>query len=299
MTENFNSKVVLITGCSSGFGLRIAARLSTGLYHVVASMRDLEKKNNLLGEIEIRKGKIDLVCLDVTNVSTIKEAIGKIKSYYGRLDVLINNAGYGIGGFFEDLDQEEIRAQMETNFFGVQNVIREALPLMREQGQGLIINISSVSGLYGLPCFGAYNASKWALEGFSESLFYELLPFGIKVCLIEPGVYKTKIFYENRKYASRFFSQESPYYEISQAFQKRTNDHVKADNKDPEEVAALVEHMINDESPSFRNIPDAQGRFLYLLKRFLPFGLFSWMAAKALYAGIKTFNKGEGYGKNI
>lgn len=297
--ENPAYKVVLITGCSSGFGLRTAARLSAGPYHVVASMRDLEKKNNLLGEVEIRHGKLDLLRVDVTDVKTIKEAVSEIKARYGRLDVLINNAGYGIGGFFEDLTQEEIRAQMETNFFGVQNMTREVLPLMRERGSGLIINISSVSGLYGLPCFGAYNASKWALEGFSESLFYELLPFGIKVCLIEPGVYKTKIFYENRRYASRFFNQESPYYEISQAFQKRTNDHVKADNKDPEEVAALIESIINDDNPSFRNIPDTQGQCLHLLKRFLPFRLFSWAAAKVLYAGITAANKGEGHGKNL
>jgi NAD(P)-dependent dehydrogenase (short-subunit alcohol dehydrogenase family) len=296
MAENLKPKIILITGCSSGFGLRIAARLSTGLHCVVASMRNLEKKDLLLGEVELRKGKLDLVCLDVTNVATIKEVMEKIKSRYGRLDVLINNAGYGIGGFFEDLTQDEIRAQMETNFFGVQNVIREALPIMREQGKGLIINMSSISGLNGLPCFGAYNASKWALEGFSESLFYELMPFGIKVCLIEPGVYRTKIFYENRRYASGFFNQDSAYYAFSQMFQKRTNDYIKADDKDPEEVASLVEEIINQENPSFRNIPDGRSRALYALKRFLPFSLFSWALAKAVYASIKTMNKGEGHG---
>ena len=115
------------------------------------------------------------------------------------LDCVVNNAGYGIGGAFEDLTQEEIREQMETNFFGVQNVIREALHLMRNRGEGRIINISSVSGFSASPCFGAYNASKWALEGFSESLRYELKPFGIKVLLIEPGIYKTKILTENRR----------------------------------------------------------------------------------------------------
>jgi len=297
--ENPAHKVILITGCSSGFGLRTAARLSAGPYNVIASMRDLEKKNNLLGEVEIRQGRLELLRVDITDIKTIKEAVNVVKARYGRLDVLVNNAGYGIGGFFEDLTQDEIRAQMETNFFGVQNITREVLPLMRQQGSGLIINISSVSGLYGLPCFGAYNASKWALEGFSESLFYELLPFGIKVCLIEPGVYKTKIFYENRRYASRFFDQESPYYEISQVFQKRTNDHVKADNKDPEEIAILIENIINDENPSFRNIPDMQGQCLYLLKRFLPFRLFSWVAAKVLYRGVTMINKGEGHAKDL
>lgn len=287
MTQQ-SSRVVLITGCSSGFGLRIAARLSTGAFHVFASMRDLSKQNDLLGEVALRQGKIELVELDVTDPSSIREAILKIRSMYGRLDILINNAGYGIGGFFEDLSPEEIQAQMGTNFFGVQNVIRETLPLMREQHKGLIINISSISGLYALPCFGAYNASKWALEGFSESLFYELLPFGIRVCLVEPGAYKTKIFYENRRYAKGFFNQSSPYYAISQAFQKRTNDHMKTDEKDPEDVAILIENIINDERPAFRNIPDARSRWLYHIKRFLPFRLFSWILMKIIYVGIAT-----------
>ena len=298
MTQT-HSKVILVTGCSSGFGLHIAARLSSGPFHVVASMRDLEKKNNLLGEVELRKGKVELVQLDVTNRVSIREAILKIRAMYGRLDVLINNAGYGIGGFFEDLGQEEIHAIMETNFFGVQNVTREALPLMREQGKGLIINMSSISGLSALPCFGAYNASKWALEGFSESLFYELLPFGIHVCLIEPGAYKTKIFYENRKYAKNFFNQASPYYAISQAFQKRTNDHIKTDEKDPEDIAALVEDLIGDDHPPFRNIPDSSSRWLYRLKRFLPFSLFSWILMKIAYLGVPLPSRGEPNGKNI
>lgn len=286
-------KVILITGCSSGFGLRIAARLSTGPFHVVATMRDLARKDNLLGEVALRNGKLELLQLDVTSPTSIRETILKIKSMYGHLDVLINNAGYGVGGFFEDLEQEEIRSQMETNFFGVQNVIREVLPIMREQRGGLIINMSSVSGFYGIPCFGAYNASKWALEGFSESLFYELLPFGIRVCLIEPGVYKTKIFYENRKYAKNFFNQASPYYAISQAFQKRVNDHIKTDEKDPEDIAILIEEIIASESPAFRNIPDSRSRWLYRLRRFLPFSFFSWVVFKIVYAGIPLPQKVE------
>lgn len=283
MTENLQKKVVLITGCSSGFGLRVAARLSVGPYHVIATMRNLSRRNNLLGEVELRKGKIQLFKLDVTDPESIRSTILRIKEQHGRVDVLINNAGYGTGGFFEDLTQEEIRAQMETNFFGVQNVTREVLPLMRAQRSGRIINISSISGLMAWPCFGAYNASKWALEGFSESLFYELLPFGIKVCLVEPGVYKTKIFYENRKYAKNFFNEDSPYYATSQMFQKRINDHIKMSEKDPEEVAELVERLIESENPSFRNIPDLKNRLLVLLRRFLPFRLFSWIATKALY----------------
>lgn len=288
MTNDPKSKVVLITGCSSGFGFRIAARLSTGPYHVVASMRKLSKKSDLLGEVELRKGKIELLQLDVTDVASIRKAVDAIKKQYGRIDVLVNNAGYGTGGFFEDLTQDEIRAQMETNFFGVQNVTREVLPLMREQHSGLIINMSSISGLVSLPCFSAYNASKWALEGFSESLLYELMPFGIKVCLIEPGSYRTKIFYENRKYAKNFFNQDSPYYEASQAFQKRINDDVKMNDRDPEDIAVLVEELINSENPPFRSIPDTRSRVLASLRRFLPFRLFSWLVAKVISRILKS-----------
>ena len=163
MIENSNKKVVLITGCSSGFGLRIAARLASLDYYVIATMRNLSKQNDLVGEAVLRGGEIDVLRLDVSDINSIKDVVRHIKEKYGRLDVLVNNAGYGIGGFFEDLTQEEIREQIETNFFGVQNVTREAIPLMREQKRGTIVNISSISGLYALPCFGAYNASKWAL----------------------------------------------------------------------------------------------------------------------------------------
>ncbi|MDD3374690.1 MAG: SDR family oxidoreductase [Candidatus Omnitrophica bacterium] len=275
MTKKSNKKVVLITGCSSGFGLRIAARLASLDYRVVATMRNLSKQDDLVEEIALRGGEAEILRLDVLDVDSIKNVIKYIKEKYGHLDVLVNNAGYGIGGFFEDLTQEEIHSQMETNFFGVQNVTREALPLMREQRKGTILNISSVSGLYGLPCFGAYNASKWALEGFSESLYYELKPFGINVCLIEPGLYKTKILHENRRYATNFFNPQSPYYKISQSFQKRTNDRVKISGRNPEDVAVLVERLISSNSPPFRNIPDASGKLLYAFRKFLPFGLFS------------------------
>ncbi|MDP8263961.1 MAG: SDR family NAD(P)-dependent oxidoreductase [Candidatus Aceula lacicola] len=276
MIENSNKKVVLITGCSSGFGLRIAARLASLDYYVIATMRNLSKQNDLVGEAVLRGGEIDVLRLDVSDINSIKDVVRHIKEKYGRLDVLVNNAGYGIGGFFEDLTQEEIREQIETNFFGVQNVTREAIPLMREQKRGTIVNISSISGLYALPCFGAYNASKWALEGFSESLYYELIPFGINVCLVEPGVYKTKIFHENRRCAANFFNTRSPYYELSQGVQKRINDHIKVVNRDPEDVAILIEKLINLDRPPFRNIPDTSSKIIYALRRFLPFSLFSW-----------------------
>ncbi|MCA9402085.1 MAG: SDR family oxidoreductase, partial [Candidatus Omnitrophica bacterium] len=197
MTEEKNkepekkNKIVMVTGCSSGFGIKISARLASKGYQVISTLRNLYRQDELLNAVKERGGEVTVMPLDVNALYTIDDCISQIRHKFGRIDVLVNNAGYGIGGFFEDLTDEEIRRQMDTNFFGVQNVTRRVLPLMREQKEGKIINISSVSGFSSQPAFSAYSASKWALEAFSESLHYEVEPFGIKVLLIEPGTYKT------------------------------------------------------------------------------------------------------------
>jgi len=282
MNASVHQKVILITGCSSGFGLLMAARLCQR-HRVIATMRHLEKKGPLLQEVQRRGGKVDLKQLDVTDKESIKSTMTEIGAQYGYLDVLINNAGYGIGGFFEDLTEEEIRAQLETNFFGVQNVTRAVIPLMRQRRQGKIINISSVAGFSTLPAFGAYNASKWALEAFSESLRYELHFFGIDVVLIEPGTYKTKIFYENARYAKNFHNETSPYYSMSQLLEKRIKDYVDDLFKDPEEIAICAEKIINAKNPPFRTIPDIESRVMYLARRFLPFRFYSYILQKAIF----------------
>jgi NAD(P)-dependent dehydrogenase (short-subunit alcohol dehydrogenase family) len=288
MPDSANSKVVLITGCSSGFGLHTAAHLASKGYKVVATMRNLAKQNELLSEVQRRKSQVDVLQLDVTNRSSIEKAINQIAVNYGHVDVLINNAGYAIGGFFEDLTEGEIREIMETNFFGVQAVTRETIPLMRHRKQGKIINISSVSGFSTSPAFSAYNASKWALEAFSESLRYELKFFGIDVLLIEPGTYKTKIFFENSRLASRYDNPQSPYYPISQHIKRKVEEYVADCHKDIEEVPRLVEKLIKAKNPSFRNIPDIESKILYVLRKVLPFSVYSWMIRKALFYGLKN-----------
>ncbi|HLF17888.1 MAG TPA: SDR family oxidoreductase [Candidatus Omnitrophota bacterium] len=275
MAKTTSPKIVLITGCSSGFGLLTAAHLAERGHQVIATMRNLDRSSGLVNEVNKRGALIDLLPLDVTKKETIKETMALIAADYGYLDCLVNNAGYGIGGAFEDLTEEEIREQMETNFFGVQNVTREAIHLMRQRGNARIINISSVAGFSASPCFSAYNASKWALEGFSESLHYELKPFGIKVLLIEPGVYKTKIFFENRRYATHFHDPDSPYYDVSQHLKKRTLDYVEDCHKDPEDVARLVEKLMLAKNPAFRNHPDWEARIQYLCRKYLPFWFYS------------------------
>lgn len=281
----FSPKVILITGCSSGFGLRTAIRLAKAGHHVVATMRDLSRSGTLVDEVKNAQKEIDLFQMDVTNKKSIKEVVRLVAAKYGYIDVLINNAGYGIGGFFEDLSDEEIRAQMETNFFGVQNVTREVIPCMRQRRSGKIINISSIAGLSASASFGAYNASKWALEGFSESLYHEMKIWGIDVALIEPGTYKTKIFYENARYAKNFSNSDSPYYAISQFLEKKVKHYVDGCDKNLEDVPKLVEKLINSKNPPFRNIPDLETKILYRLRRSLPFGLYSKMVFKTLFWG--------------
>lgn len=283
MSAAENSKIVVITGCSSGFGLLTAARLSAAGYTVIATMRNLNKRGGLDEEVKARGGQVDVVQLDVTKRDSIAQAMQGIGEKYGHVDILINNAGYGIGGFFEDLSEREIREQMEVNFFGVQNVTRAVIPFMRQRKQGKIINISSVAGFSTSPAFGAYNASKWALEAFSESLRYELRFFGIDVLLIEPGTYNTKIFHENARYAENFDNPDSPYYPLSQYLRKRTMDYVTDCFKDPEEIPALVERLITLKHPPFRNVPDIESRVLKIFRWALPFSVYSWLIRSMLF----------------
>ncbi len=289
MKKTSNPKIILITGTSSGFGLRMAARLASHGHQIIATMRDLDKKGALLDEVKRRGGGlVDIFALDVTNPESIKTLGTTIGALYGYVDVLINNAGYGIGGFFEDLTEEEIREQMETNFFGVQNLTRQIIPFMRQRKKGKIINISSVAGFSTSPCFGAYNTSKWALEAFSESLRYELKYFGIDVHLIEPGTYRTKIFYENARYAQNFDNPNSPYYNLSQFLKQRVMDFVDDCHKDPEDVAVIAERLINSKHAPFRNIPDIESQIQFILRKFLPFRAYSFLIEKALLSGVKT-----------
>ena len=265
-----------MTGSSSGFGLLMATKLSKK--HIVyATMRNIKDRDKLDLDVVKNKGSVIVHPLDVTNSKSIFNVIKTIRSEQGRLDVLINNAGYALGGHFEDLTEKEIREQMDTNFFGVQKVTREALPLMRENKSGLIINMSSVAGLSALPCTGAYNASKWALEGFSESLLFELAPYKIKVVLVEPGVFKTKILTENLKLAKYIDRHESPYYQASQKMKKRLKANLDRSKADPMKVADLVEKIIHTNNPKFRHVIGRDAKARLLLRRLLPFSLYAWI----------------------
>ena len=187
-------KVALVTGSSSGIGLETALALARDRYHTFASMRNTEKRGELEHAAKKENLSIEIIELDVDKEESVVSAIKKVVAEGERLDVLVNNAGYGQFGCTEDVTVDEFRKQFETNFFSIVRIIQEVAPIMRKQKSGNIINISSVAGRMGLPGSPAYISSKFALEGLGECLRYELGQFGIKTTLIEPGVIKTNFF---------------------------------------------------------------------------------------------------------
>ncbi|MGB1769800.1 MAG: SDR family oxidoreductase [Nitrosopumilus sp.] len=236
-------KVALVTGSSSGIGLETALALARDGYETYASMRDLKKSAELEYAAKKENLKIKIIELDVDKEESIISAIKKISSDSGRLDVLVNNAGYGQFGCTEDITLDDFRKQFETNFFSIVKIIQEVSPIMRNQKSGIIVNISSVVGKIGLPGSPAYISTKFALEGFSECLRYELGQFGIKTTLIEPGVIKTN-FFNSMKIPE---SKKDPKY-------KELTDHILAGLKmmaemgtPPSQVADVIMKAINSD----------------------------------------------------
>ena len=188
-------KVALVTGSSSGIGFETSLALARDGYHTFASMRDIKKAGEIEHAAKKEELPIEILELDVDDDESIVSAIKKVvKDGGGKIDVLVNNAGYGQFGCTEDVSIEEFRNQFETNFFSIVRIIQEVSPIMRSQNSGIIVNVSSVVGRLGLPGSPAYISTKFALEGLSECLRYELGQFGIKTTLIEPGVVKTNFF---------------------------------------------------------------------------------------------------------
>jgi NAD(P)-dependent dehydrogenase (short-subunit alcohol dehydrogenase family) len=181
-------KAWMITGASSGFGAAFAAYALSQGHKVVATAR---KTDRLTALAAAHPGQVLALAMDVTDPAAITTAVAAAQSRFGRIDVLINNAGYGIVGAVEETPLAELRAQMETNFFGAVAVTQAVLPLMRDQRSGAIVMISSLGGQLSFGGFGAYSASKFALEGLTEALAQEVAPFGIKAMIVEPGAFRT------------------------------------------------------------------------------------------------------------
>jgi NAD(P)-dependent dehydrogenase (short-subunit alcohol dehydrogenase family) len=230
-------KVVIITGSSSGIGLESALLLARNGYITYATMRSPEKDTSIKAAVQKEHLPIKVIQLDVNDDSSVKIAIDHIISETGRIDVLVNNAGYSLGGALEDLSMDEIQSQYETNLFGLIRVTQAVLPTMRKQRSGRILNISSGAGIFGFPGHSAYVSTKFAVEGLSESIAYELEPFGIKVILIEPGFIRTN-FTQAMIVAKKAQDPASPYSEMMQKIMASASELIK--NASPAELVANI-----------------------------------------------------------
>ena len=255
------AKVILITGISSGFGKAISEILPDKGYKVYGiSRRPLEERKG----ITVLKG-------DVTDIDSIKTAVHSLLEKEGKIDVLINNAGMGIAGPIEFCSPLEIRTQMDTNFTGIVNMIQAVLPAMRSQRQGLILNISSIGGLMGLPYQGFYSASKFAVEGLSEGLRMELKPYNIKVVVIRPGDFLTS-FTSNRKMVDQLSGNpyEMQFKKTISVIEKDENGGLK-----PEYLAKKIAGIIEKRNPDNTYvIATAEQKLAVVLKKILPSSWF-------------------------
>lgn len=232
-----NAKVAVVTGSSGGIGLATALELARKGFFTYATVRNPAKAGSVKEAAEKEKLPIAVVQLDVTDDNSVKRAAEQILKEKGRIDVLVNNAGYGLGGAFEDTSMEEARAQYETNVFGLMRTTQAVLPAMRKQRSGTIVNISSGAGRLGYPGASVYVSSKHAIEGLSEAIAYELEPFGIRVIVVEPGVVKTN-FGRDMVFAKKAQDPSSPYSQMMQRM--GGNWQYMAENGSSAELAAKV-----------------------------------------------------------
>jgi NAD(P)-dependent dehydrogenase (short-subunit alcohol dehydrogenase family) len=274
-------KIALITGSSSGFGLLTSIELAKAGFRVVASMRDLGRRGGL-DQAATAAGvaaQLDIRALDVTGFDALPTFVDTVVRDYGRIDVLVNNAGFAVAGFAEDIKLEELRRQFETNFFGAVAITKAVLPVMRRQRSGHIIMLSSIGGLNGSVTVSCYSASKHALEGWSESLRLELNSLGIKVVLIEPGAFQTDIWTRNAVMGANATKETSPNIQRS----LRMRDRIQAlPKRDPIEVARVIASVAQDPNPKLRYLVGRDARVQLVLKRILPWKWYEKMIANFL-----------------
>ena len=273
-------RTAIVTGSSSGFGMLTVIELALKGFTVIATMRDINKSKPLLDLATENKveGFIHIQPLDVTSSESIN-LFRDILANYPSVDVLVNNAGYALGGFSEELSIEDYRLQFETNFFGLIAVTNTVLPLMRANKQGRIINMSSISGRFAFPGLSAYVASKHALEGYSESLRLELKPFGIDVSLIEPGSYQTNIW---SSVDGLEVKTESPYQSYMESLLNEIEGG-KANHGKPIEVAKLAAQIASQpKSPNLRYPIGTGVKNMLTLKNILPWKLLESIILKKL-----------------
>ncbi|NNE68071.1 MAG: SDR family oxidoreductase [Pyrinomonadaceae bacterium] len=265
-------KVILVTGASSGIGNETVKLFQTKGWKVAATMRTPEKSEDLSRIVDV-----ECFRLDVTEPDSIRSAIDGALEKFGQIDAIVNNAGYALVGPFEAAASEQIERQFRTNVFGLMNVCREILPYFRERGRGTIVNVASLGGRITFPLYSLYHATKWAVEGFSESLQHELRPFNIKVKIIEPGPIKTDFYERSMDFTSKegldayndYVGNLIPKYE-------------KAGKNAPDGslVAEVIYNAVCDGSWKLRYA--ANSKLVLTLRKILPDAAFGWLIRRAI-----------------
>jgi NAD(P)-dependent dehydrogenase (short-subunit alcohol dehydrogenase family) len=264
-SPNYSDKVAVVTGSSTGIGFETALLLARSGFHTYATMRDLKKSRDIVEIANAENLPLEVLQLDVNDSTSVKSAIGKIIAENSRIDVIVNNAGYGLLSPLEDVTLDQVREQFETNFFGAVRVMQEVIPTMRRQRNGTIVNVSSVAGRIGIPLSSAYASSKFALEGLSESVRYELDEFGINIILIEPGVIRTKIF-ENVKSGDVRSSSESPYADLIEGASKGFG-KMMDNSSSPKLVAEAILNAITTKEPEIRYVVGDDAEYIMKIRK--------------------------------
>jgi len=274
-------KIALISGATNGFGRETALLLAKEGYRVYAGYRSQERGEALLSEAKKTSLPFSVVRLDITEPETISKAIQTVVNEAGRIDILINNAGYGLAGSLEDLDVDEIRKQFETNVFGHIMLTQKIIPHMRDQRSGTILFVSSMAGQVSYPLFSAYSSSKHAIEAIGESLRYELKPFGIRSIILEPGMFQTGFVKQNLQMNNKTMRPDSPY---QKAAKDAWEEYSAKDSKSPgpEVVARKILKILKSARPKLRYQVGADSYLTVLLKRVLPSSWFECIMSKIL-----------------
>lgn len=272
-----SQRVVLITGCSSGIGRATALEAAARGHRVFASARNLESLRGLESG-----GPIRPLALDVTNAASIRGAVASVLTEAGRVDALVNNAGYAQYGAAEDVSAEEWRRQFDVNLFGAIEAARAVLPAMREKRSGTIVNVSSVAGKIAIPFAAPYCASKHALEAFSDALRVEVAPFGIRVAVIEAGPIETRFGDRARAGIARILATPGPYSSFYGNAERAMDTDFQAGKLPAEAVARVIIEAIESDDPRTRYAITRMARALILLRRLLPDRFFDRRMKKAL-----------------
>ena len=271
----------LITGASSGFGLLTSVTLAKRGWRVLATMRDVGRREKL--ESAAREAgvleRIEIQALDVRSADQIAAIVDLVGNRGEPLHALVNNAGFAVPGFAEEVTDAELRDQFETNFFGAAAVTRAILPQMRRQGFGHLVMVSSISGRIGFPGVSSYAASKFALEGWAETLRLEMAALGIKVAIVEPGSFDTDIWTRNAKLTAKMRDADSPNAARRARWQSRIERSAR-DRANPQLVADLIARILETPEPRLRYVVGRDARMGLLMRRLLPAGLFEGLMVR-------------------